>query len=136
MGKILLSGLISGTVAGLLLAGAFLYVQLSTDIELLDLLLNLDFISTEEPHIVIQVLLHLLVSVVIATILKWVYINRSKLYMPSMVMIWLITTILYYILSTQAEEPMELHSYIGWTLWSIFHIGYLEVLHICYEKEI
>ncbi|HIW12749.1 MAG TPA: hypothetical protein H9891_06255 [Candidatus Salinicoccus stercoripullorum] len=136
MGKILLSGLISGTVAGLLLAGAFSYVQLSTDIELLDLLLNLDFISREEPHIVIQILLHLLVSVVIATILKWIYINRSKLYMPSMVAIWVITTSLYFILSKQAEEPMELHSYIGWTLWSIFHIGYLEVLHICYKKRI
>src|SRR5699024_4133 len=121
MGKILLSGLISGTVAGLLLAGAFSYFQLSTDIELLDLLLTFDFIRREEPQIVIQLRLHVLVYVVIATILKWIYINRSKLYMPSMVAIWVITTSLYFILSLQAEEPMELHSYIGWTLWSIFH---------------
>src|SRR5699024_5641545 len=127
MGKILLSGLISGTVAGLLLAGAFSYVQVSTDIEPLDLLLNLDFISRGGPRSVIQVLLHLLVSVVLAPLLIWIYIHRSKLYMPSMVAIWVITTLLYFIRSRQAEEPLELHSYIGWTLWSIFHIGYLEV---------
>lgn len=136
MGKILLSGLISGTIAGLLLLGAFLYVQLSTDIELMDLLLNLDFISDDEPHIVIQVLLHLLVSVVIATILKWFYLNQSKLYIPLMVVIWIVATVLYFILSSSAEEPMELHSYIGWTLWAIFHIGYLEVLHVCYKLRL
>lgn len=136
MGKILLSGLISGTIAGLLLLGGFLYVQLSTDIELMDLLLNLDFISNDEPNIVIQVLLHLLVSVVIATILKWFYVKQSKLYIPLMVIIWVVVTVMYFILSNSAEEPMKLQSYIGWTLWAIFHIGYLEVLHVCYKFRI
>lgn len=136
MGKILLSGLISGTIAGLLLLGGFLYVQLSTDIELMDLLLNLDFISNDEPNIVIQVLLHLLVSVVIATILKWFYVKQSKLYIPLMVIIWIVVTVMYFILSNSAEEPMKLQSYIGWTLWAIFHIGYLEVLHVCYKFRI
>lgn len=136
MGKILLSGLISGTIAGLLLLGGFLYVQLSTDIELMDLLLNLDFISNDEPNIVIQVLLHLLVSVVIATILKWFYVNQEKLYIPLMVITWIIMTVLYFVLSNLAEESMVLQSYIGWTLWAIFHIGYLEVLHVCYKLRL
>ncbi len=136
MGKYLISGLISGTIAGLLLLSAFSYVQLSTDIELMDLLLNLDFISTEEPNIVVQILLHMLVSIVIATILKWFYVNQSRLYMPVMVVIWIIITVLYFILSNSAEEPMELQSYIGWTLWSIFHIGYLELVHVCNKLNI
>ncbi|WP_411842532.1 hypothetical protein [Salinicoccus sp. HZC-1] len=136
MGKILLSGLISGTIAGLLLLGAFLYVQLSTDIELMTLLLNIDFLYSGNPHIVIEVLLHLFVSIVIATILKWVYINQSKLYIPSMAVFWILATSQYFVLSNAAEEPVKLYSYIGWTLWAIFHIGYFQVLHLCYKLKI
>lgn len=136
MGKILLSGFSSGTIAGMLLIGAFLYVQLTTGIELMDLLINLDFIYDGKLHIVIEVLLHLLVSIVIATILKWFYVNQEKLYIPLMVITWVIMTVLYFVLSNLAEESMVLQSYIGWTLWAIFHIGYLEVLHVCYKLRL
>lgn len=136
MGKLFVSGLISGTIGGLLLFLAFLYVQWSTSIQLMTLLLNTRFIFEGDPHILFEILLHLLVSIIMATVLRWFYNNQYKLYIPAMAVVWFITTALYFVLSGFAADPLELNSYIGLLLWTIFHIGYLEVLHLCFKLGI
>lgn len=136
MGKLFVSGLISGTISGLLLFLIFSYVQWATDIQLMTLLLDTRFMFAGDPHILFEVMLHLIISIVIAAMLRWLYDKQYKLYLPAMVVIWLVTTVLYFVLSSFAAEPLELNSYIGMLLWVIFHIGYLEVLHLCFKLGI
>ena len=136
MGKLFVSGLISGTISGLLLFLIFSYVQWATDIQLMTLLLDTRFMFAGDSHILFEVMLHLIISIVIAAMLRWLYDKQYKLYLPAMVVIWLVTTVLYFVLSSFAAEPLELNSYIGMLLWVIFHIGYLEVLHLCFKLGI
>ncbi|MFC3418752.1 hypothetical protein ACFOLA_04585 [Salinicoccus hispanicus] len=133
MRKIIISGLVTGIISGMLLFLVCFYVEFAAEMELMTLLLNVDFIYDGGLNIVLEVALHLVVSVILATVLKWLYVYRKELYMPGMVTVGAVTTLLYFILSTLAVQNLELYGYIGFTLWVILHIGYLESLHLMYR---
>ncbi|GAB3058660.1 hypothetical protein ACFOU0_04340 [Salinicoccus sesuvii] len=133
MRKILISGLVTGIISGLLLFLVCFYVELAAEMELMTLLLNVDFIYDGGLNIVVEVAFHLIVSIFLATVLKWLYVYRRDLYMPGMVTVGVVTTLLYFILSSLAVQNLELYGYIGFTLWVILHIGYLEALHLMYR---
>lgn len=133
MRKILISGLVTGIISGMLLFLVCFYVEFAAEMELMTLLLNVDFVYAGGLNIVLEVVLHLMVSIFLATVLKWLYVYRKDLYMPGMVTVGVVTTLLYFILSTLAVQNLELYGYIGFTLWMILHIGYLEALHLMYR---
>ncbi|MCG1010692.1 hypothetical protein J4760_11745 [Salinicoccus sp. ID82-1] len=133
MGKIITSGLVTGVISGMLLLLVCAYVEFAAEMELATLLLNVDFVYGGSFGIVLEVLLHLAVSVILATVLKWLYVYKKSLYMPGMVTVGAVTTLLYFILSALSVQDLELYGYIGFTLWAILHIGYLEALHLMFR---
>ncbi|WP_342387601.1 hypothetical protein [Salinicoccus bachuensis] len=133
MRRILVSGLTTGVVSGVLLFLACAYVESSTGIEIMTLLLNVDFIFGRSPGLFMELIFHLMVSVTLAIILKWLYLNKSHLYMPGLATVWVVVTLLYFVLSSLSVQNLELNGYIGFALWMIFHIGYLQALHLMFR---
>ena len=60
MRKILVSGLITGIVSGVLLLLASAYVESSAGIEIMTLLLNVDFIFERSPGLFMEIIFHIL----------------------------------------------------------------------------
>ena len=133
MRKILVSGLITGIVSGVLLLLASAYVESSAGIEIMTLLLNVDFIFERSPGLFMEIVFHLMVSVTLAIILKWLHVYKPRLYMPGLVTVGGVVTLLYFILSSLAVQTLDLNGYIGFMLWVIFHIGYLQALHLMFR---
>ena len=133
MRKILVSGLITSVVSGVLLLLASAYVESSAGIEIMTLLLNVDFIFERSPGLFMEIIFHLMVSVTLAIILKWLYVYKPKLYIPGLVTVGAVVTLLYFILSSLAVQTLYLNGYIGFVLWVIFHIGYLQALHLMFR---
>lgn len=133
MRKILVSGLITGFISGVLLLLVSAYVESSAGIEIMTLLLNVDFIFDRSPGLFLEIVFHLMVSVILAIILKWLYVDKPHLYMPGLVTVWVVVTLLYFVLSSLSVQNLELNGYIGFALWVIFHIGYLQALHLMFR---
>jgi hypothetical protein len=53
--------------------------------------------------------------------------------MPGLVTVGAVVTLLYFILSSLAVQTLDLNGYIGFVLWVIFHIGYLQALHLMFR---
>ena len=136
MKKIIVSGLVAGIASGVLLFLVCAYVEYSAEIELMTLLLNIDFVYDGELHLLVEIAIHLVVSIVLATVLKVFHIYRPSLYMPAMVTAWASTVVLYFILPQAAVQSINLEGHIGFLLWVIFHIGFFELLHLFFKSGI
>lgn len=133
MNKIIISGIIIGTITGLLLLLMFAYIQMQSGIALMDLLLNIDFIYSGPLNIFIEIGLHLIVSIIIAVLLKAVYVYKRSWYLLTTMITLLITIALYFILQSVGHSVMIFDNSIGFTLWTIFHIGYFQLIYYMYK---
>lgn len=133
MNKIIISGVIIGTMTGLLMLLMFAYIQSQSGIPLMDLLLNIDFIYSGHVNILIEIGLHLIVSIIIAVLLKVVYVYKRSWYLFVTIIILLITIALYFILQAIGHSVMIFDNSIGFTLWTIFHIGYFQLIYYMYK---
>ena len=133
MNKIIISGVIIGTITGLLLLLMFAYIQIQSGIPLRDLLLNVDFIYSGPLNILTEIALHMLVSIIIAVLLKSVFVYKRSWYLVITVIIFLTTVALYYILQAIGHSVTIFDNKIGFTLWTIFHIGYFQLIYYMYK---
>ncbi len=133
MSRILISSIIIGTVSGLMLLLFFAYIQMLTGIALMDLLVNTDFIF-EPLGLMPEIVLHLLISIFIAFILKIVHVHKPWLYLPATILLLLITVILYFVLQWAGQSVSISDQSIGLILWVIFHIGYFELIYYMYKS--
>lgn len=133
MNKIIISGIIIGTITGLLLLLMFSYIQMQSGIALMDLLLNIDFIYSGPLNIFIEIGLHLIVSIIIAVLLKAVYVYKRSWYLLATMIVLLITIALYFILQSVGHSVIIFDNSIGFTLWTIFHIGYFQLIYYMYK---
>lgn len=133
MNKIIFSGVIIGTITGLLLLLMFAYIQIQSGIPLMDLLLNVDFIYSGPLNILTEIALHMIVSIIIAVLLKSVFVYKRSWYLVITVIIFLITVALYYILQAIGHSITIFDNKIGLILWTIFHIGYFQLIYYMYK---
>ncbi|WP_052254646.1 hypothetical protein [Salinicoccus sp. YB14-2] len=133
MNKIIFSGVIIGTITGLLLLLMFAYIQIQSGIPLMDLLLNVDFIYSGPLNILVEIGLHLIVSIIIAVLLKAVFVYKRSWYIFVTVVIFLITVALYFILQAIGHSVIIFDNRIGLTLWTIFHLGYFQLIYYMYK---
>lgn len=133
MNKIIISGVIIGTITGLLLLLMFAYIQIQSGIPLRDLLLNVDFIYSGPLNILTEIALHMIVSIIIAVLLKSVFVYKRSWYLVITVIIFLITVALYYILQAIGHSITIFDNKIGLILWTIFHIGYFQLIYYMYK---
>lgn len=134
MSKILISSINIGTVTGLLLLIFFAYIQMMADIQIMDLLLNIDFIYQGQVNIFIEISLHLIISIIIAFVLKTVYVYKRSWYLFVSITILLITVGLYFILQSLSYSVTISDNSIGFIMWVIFHIGYFELIYYMYRS--
>lgn len=66
--KYLLSSTATGVISGTFLFIACALIECFTNLELMTLLLNVDFLVKSDIHIGIEILLHLIVSIIIAVL--------------------------------------------------------------------
>lgn len=133
--RIILSGTVVGLVSGLLLFFVFFYIDMMTNIDLLHLLLNVDFIYPGELPFWVEVLLHLLVSVTIGIIFKVIYKRYFYFHLKAHVIFAIVFIALYFILIELSVQTLRMNHAMGLTLWTIFHIGYLQLLHYIYVHQ-
>ena len=135
MVRIILSGTVVGTLSGLLLFFLLYYIDAMTDIELVRLLLNIDFIYSGDVHPIMEVGLHIVTSIIIGIIFKTVYAKFFAYHLRAHVFAALIFAGLYFLLSNIAVSPIRTDEHIGFILWMIFHVGYLQVIHLIYINQ-
>ncbi|HBV22719.1 MAG TPA: hypothetical protein DEB42_02845 [Jeotgalicoccus sp.] len=128
----------SGTVIGLI-SGTFLFIVCAliewlTQMELMTLLLNVDFMTEMKLHIGIEILLHLIVSIMIAVLLKFIFDNFKILYIPALVFSWIVTSLLFYVLGYLSVMHIELQGLIGFTVWTIIHLSYFIIIFSLHKK--
>lgn len=133
--RIIFSGTIVGLISGLLLFFVFFYIDLMTNIDLLHLLLNVDFIYPGELPFWVEVLFHLLISVVIGIIFKLIYKRYFHFHLKAHLIFAIIFISLYFLLIELSVETIRMNHPMGLTLWTIFHIGYLQLLHYIYVHQ-
>lgn len=134
MNKIIISGIVIGTTTGLLLLLMFAYIQMQAGIPLMDLLLNIDFIYSGPLNIFIEIGLHLIISIIIAVLLKAVHVYKRRWYLLVTIIILLITIASYFILQSLGHSVIIFDNRIGFTLWIIFHIGYFQLIYYMYKN--
>lgn len=135
MVRIILSGTAVGIISGTLLFVILYYIDAMTNIELVRLLLNIDFFYDDEIHAVIEVGLHLLTSIIIGIIFKVIYVRFFKYHLLMHVFAACVFAGLYYLLSHLAVTPIRTDEHIGFILWMIFHVGYLQIIHLIYVNQ-
>ena len=128
----------SGTITGLI-SGTFLFIVCAliewlTQMELMTLLLNVDFMTEMKLHIGIEILLHLIVSIMIAVLLKFIFDNFKILYIPALVFSWIVTSLLFYVLGYLSVMHIELQGLIGFTVWTIIHLSYFIIIFSLHKK--
>lgn len=128
----------SGTVIGLI-SGTFLFIVCAliewlTQMELMTLLLNVDFITEMNIHTGIEILFHIIVSVMIAVLLKFIFDNFKILYIPALVFSWIVTSLLFYVLGYLSVMHIELQGLIGFTVWTIIHLSYFIIIFSLHKK--
>lgn len=130
--------LISGTVTGLI-SGMFLFIvsaaiERLTELELMKLLLNIDFLTAHEFYFVTEVLFHLITSVIIAVLLKFIFVNFQKFYIPALVFSWMLTSALFYVLDYLSIEEINLYGLQGFNVWMFIHLCYFILIFLLHKK--
>lgn len=128
----------SGTVIGLI-SGTFLFIVCAliewlTQMELMTLLLNVDFMTEMNIHTGIEILFHMIVSVMIAVLLKFIFDNFKRFYMPALVFSWIVTSLLFYALGYLSVMHIELQGLLGFTVWTIIHLCYFIIIFSLHKK--
>lgn len=128
----------SGTVIGLI-SGTFLFIVCAliewlTQMELMTLLLNVDFMTEMNIHTGIEILFHIIVSVMIAVLLKFIFDNFKILYIPALVFSWIVTSLLFYVLGYLSVMHIELQGLLGFTVWTIIHLSYFIIIFSLHKK--
>ena len=128
----------SGTVIGLI-SGTFLFIVCAliewlTQMELMTLLLNVDFITEMNIHTGIEILFHIIVSVMIAVLLKFIFDNFKRFYIPALVFSWIVTSLLFYALGYLSVMHIELQGLLGFTVWTIIHLCYFIIIFSLHKK--
>lgn len=129
----------SGTVIGLI-SGTFLFIVCAliewlTQMELMTLLLNVDFMTEMNIHTGIEILFHMIVSVMIAVLLKFIFDNFKRFYMPALVFSWIVTSLLFYALGYLSVMHIELQGLLGFTVWTIIHLSYFIIIFSLHKKR-
>lgn len=132
--KYLLSGTIVGLISGTFLLLGCALIERITNIELMTLLLNVDFITDMELHISIEIAFHMIVSIMIAVLLKFIFDKFQNLYIPSLIFSWTVTGILFFILDYLSVTHIELHGFPGFIVWVIIHLMYFIIIYIFHKK--
>lgn len=128
----------SGTVIGLI-SGTFLFIVCAliewlTQMELMTLLLNVDFMTEMNIHTGIEILFHMIVSVMIAVLLKFIFDNFKRFYIPALVFSWIVTSLLFYALGYLSVMHIELQGLLGFTVWTIIHLSYFIIIFSLHKK--
>lgn len=132
--KYLKSGTITGLISGTFLFIVCALIEWLTQMELMTLLLNVDFMTEMKLHIGIEILLHLIVSIMIAVLLKFIFDNFKILYIPALVFSWIVTSVLFYVLGYLSVMHIELQGLIGFTVWTIIHLSYFIIIFSLHKK--
>ena len=128
----------SGTVIGLI-SGTFLFIVCAliewlTQMELMTLLLNVDFMTEMNIHTGIEILFHMIVSIMIAVLLKFIFDNFKRFYIPALVFSWIVTSLLFYALGYLSVMHIELQGLSGFTVWTIIHLCYFIIIFSLHKK--
>ncbi|MDO5359944.1 MAG: hypothetical protein Q4E92_04170 [Jeotgalicoccus sp.] len=132
--KYLKSGTITGLISGTFLFIVCALIEWLTQMELMTLLLNVDFMTEMKLHIGIEILLHLIVSIMIAVLLKFIFDNFKILYIPALVFSWIVTSLLFYVLGYLSVMHIELQGLTGFTVWTIIHLSYFIIIFSLHKK--
>lgn len=132
--KYLKSGTITGLISGTFLFVVCALIEWLTQMELMTLLLNVDFMTEMKLHIGIEILLHLIVSIMIAVLLKFIFDNFKILYIPALVFSWIVTSLLFYVLGYLSVMHIELQGLTGFTVWTIIHLSYFIIIFSLHKK--
>lgn len=132
--KYLKSGTITGLISGTFLFVVCALIEWLTQMELMTLLLNVDFMTEMNLHIGIEILLHLIVSIMIAVLLKFIFDNFKILYIPALVFSWIVTSLLFYVLGYLSVMHIELQGLTGFTVWTIIHLSYFIIIFSLHKK--
>ncbi len=132
--KYLKSGTVTGFISGTFLFIVCALIEWLTHMELMTLLLNVDFITEMNLHIGIEVLFHLIVSVMIAVLLKFIFDNLKKLYIPSLVFSLIMTSLMFYALGYLSIMHIELQGLLGFTVWTVIHFFYFIIIFSLHKR--
>src|SRR5690625_3166620 len=132
--KYLLSSTAVGLVSGIFLFIVCALIERFTHLEFMTLLLNVDFIINRDIHIGVEILLHLIISIMIAGLLKIIFDKFPSLYIPSLIFSWVITSMLFYVLDYLSVMYIELHGLSGFIVWTIIHLFYFTIIFIIHKK--
>lgn len=133
--KYLLSGTFVGLISGTFLFIIFALIDCLSNLELMTLLLNVDFITDRDLSIVIEVLFHMIISIIIAILLKFIFDKFQRLYIPSLFFGWIITCSLFFILDYLSVTHIELHGFYGFIVWGIMHFIYFIIIYIFHKNS-
>lgn len=132
--KYLKSGIFTGFISGIFLFIICALIESLTSMELMTLLLNVDFMTEINLHISIEILFHFVVSVIIAVLLKFIFDNFKTLYIPSLVFSLIVTSLLFYVLGSLSVRHIELHGLYGFTVWTVVHFFYFIIIFSLHKK--
>src|SRR5699024_12521291 len=96
----------------------FVFVEYLTPLELMTLLLNIDFLSERDLDTITEIILHLAVSIMIAVFLKFIFDKFSGIYIPALIFSWIVTSIMFYLLEYLSAMTIMLHSFTGFIVCS------------------
>ena len=135
MMRIIISGTILGIITGVLLFLVLYFIDVMTDIGLVYLLINIDFIYSGDVPAILEFGLHIFTSIIICIIFKLIYVRVFYLHLKAHVVAVIIFAGLYFLLKALAVAPVHTETHIGFILWTIFHIGYLQLIHLTYINQ-
>lgn len=134
--KYLHSGIITGSITGMFLFIVCAFVEYLTPVELMTLLLNVDFLTERDLHTITEIILHLAVSIMIAVLLKFIFDKFSGIYIPALIFSWIVTSIMFYLLEYLSVMTIVLHGFTGFIVWTCIHLVYFILMFILHKKGI
>lgn len=134
--KYLFSGIITGGITGMFLLIVCALVEYLTPLELMSLLLNIDFLTERDLNISIEITLHLAVSIAIAVLLKFIFDKFPGIYIPALIFSWVVTNILFYMLEYLSIMTIVLHGFTGFIVWTCIHLVYFILMFILHKIDI
>lgn len=132
--KYLKSGIVTGFISGTFLFIVCALIEWLTPMELMTLLLNVDFMVEMNLHIGIEILFHLIVSIMIAVLLKFIFDNFKRFYITSLVFSWIVTSLLFYVLGYLSMMHIELQGLLGFTIWTVIHFFYFIIIFSLHKR--
>ena len=134
--KYLRSGIIAGGITGMFLLIVCAIVEYLTPLELMSLLLNVDFLTERDLNISIEITLHLAVSIAIAVLLKFIFNKFPGVYIAALIFSWVVTSMLFYLLEYLSVMTIMLHGFTGFIVWTYIHLVYFILIFILHKKGI